>query len=159
MPVYEPAYRFGGGVVSSMSTLCRALAKSGTSVTVYTTNASGSDEPLNVPLGESVDLDGVKVFYFKSTFGPKSMFDSRTLTKQLWHTIEEFDVVYVAAWFMWIGISTAKICKKKKVPMIAGVRGGFTVRARSKSYIKKKLFRKLFMRRALNSAAAVHKRQ
>jgi len=156
LPVYEPARAFGGGVVTSLATLCRALAKLGVSVTVYATNASGTDEALDVPLGRPVDLGGVNVYYFKSTFGPKSMFHSTSLTEKLWQTVDQFNLVYVAAWFMWIGIEAARICQKKKVPMIAGIHGGFSARARKKSYLKKKLFRELFMRRALNSAAAVH---
>jgi hypothetical protein len=48
-PAYEPAWRYGG-VVTSNCTLCRELAKLGISVTVYTTNASASKRPLDVPL-------------------------------------------------------------------------------------------------------------
>ncbi len=52
LPVYEPAYSLGGGVVSLVSTLCRALVKQGVSVTLYTTNATGKDRPLDVPLSQ-----------------------------------------------------------------------------------------------------------
>ncbi|MDH4027210.1 MAG: glycosyltransferase [Nitrospirota bacterium] len=154
-PLYEPAWKAGGGVLSFLSTLCRALARQGISVTVYTTNASGADEPLDVQPDRPVDLGGVKVFYFRSTFGPKNLFYSSGLIKKLRHTARDFDVVYIAAWFMWTGIRAAAVCHRMNVPIIAGIHGGFSEHSRRKSYFKKKLFRELFIRRALMRAAAI----
>jgi glycosyltransferase involved in cell wall biosynthesis len=125
------------------------------SVTVYTTNASGTDETLNVPLGRPVDLGGVNVCYFRSTFGPKSMFYSRDLLNKMRATVREFDAVYISGWFTLTGVEAARICRKNQVPVIAGTYGGFMLRARRKSYVKKKLFRELFIRRALNGVTAV----
>ena len=102
-PLYEPVWQ-AGGVVNSISTLCRALVKQGILVSVYTTNACLTDEPLNVPLSRPVNLGGVNVHYFRSTLGPKSLFDSRELIKELRHTAADFDVVYIAAWFMWMAV-------------------------------------------------------
>lgn len=154
LPVYESASAMGGGVVRSMSTLCRALAECRISVTVYTTNASGAEEPLDVPLGQPVNVGGVTVYYFPSTLGPKSMFASRALLAHLRRTVSEFDVVYVAAWFMWIGVGAAAICRKARVPVIAGTHGGFTAAAMSKSHLKKKLYWMLFLRKAFKHVAA-----
>jgi glycosyltransferase involved in cell wall biosynthesis len=154
-PVYEPAWRYGG-VVSSNATLCRGLAKLGVEVTVYTTNASKSSVPLDVPLDQPVDVGGVKVYYFKSTFGPNNNFCSTALTRKLWQTVADFDVVYVVALWQWIGIEAAKACHKMKVPMVVAIKGGFSVRLRRKSYWKKQFFWMLFLRRALQKAAAIH---
>jgi glycosyltransferase involved in cell wall biosynthesis len=154
LPAYEPASRLGGGVVRSMSTLCRALVERGVSVTVYTTNASGEDEPLEVPLGQPVDVGGVQVCYFASTFGSRSMFASGALIAHLQKTVSQFDAVYIAGWFMWIGIAAAAVCRKARVPVIAGTHGGFTAAALGKSRLKKQVYRALFLRKAFRHVAA-----
>jgi len=154
-PVYEPAWMYGG-VVNSNCTLCRALAQLGASVTVYTTNASKSSRPLAVPLNRPVDVGGVTVYYFESTFGPNNTFHSRALVKKLWQTVSDYDVVYVVALWQWIGIQAAKICHKTNVPMVVAIKGGFSKSLRRKSYIRKQVFRMCFLRRALKRAAAIH---
>ena len=154
-PAYEPAWEYGG-VVASNSNLCRAMAGLGVSVTVYTTNASKGSKPLDVPLGVPVNVGGVSVYYFNSTFGPDNNFCSRDLTNKLRQTVSEFDIVYVVALWQWIGIEAARACQKMKVPMVVAIKGGFSKRLLLKSYIKKKLFWLLFLRRALKRATAIH---
>ncbi len=156
LPVYKPAACFGGGVVSTMATLCEALAADGVEVTVYTTNASGESQPLDVPVNERTQRGGVDVFYFKSTFGPISKFHSYQLVDALKKTVCGFDAVYIAAWFMWLGIAAARICRRSGVPVIAGIHGGFIQTARQKSRLRKTLFWHLFIRRAIRGAAALH---
>jgi len=82
------------------------------------------------------------------------MFDSRDLRRTLKKTVHAFDVVYIAAWFMWLGITAAAICRGAKVPVIAGTHGGFTDVAMKKSRLVKKLFRELFLKRAFRNVAA-----
>ena len=74
VPSYIPAYRYGGPI-ESVHSLNAGLVKNGAEVTVYTTNIDGSND-LNVPVGTSVMIDGVRVFYFKSSF-PRAWFYSR----------------------------------------------------------------------------------
>ena len=105
VPSYEPAWAFGG-TVTATSNLCRALAKKGIDVTVYTTNADGKGGYLDVPLNESVDLSGVKVWYFHCDLFPKKAFYSRGLVKKLDETIENFDLVDMSA--MWQFISSGE---------------------------------------------------
>jgi glycosyltransferase involved in cell wall biosynthesis len=154
-PTYEPAWKFGG-VIASNSTLARELVKLGVRTTVYTTNTSGEREPLDVPLGEPVGRGGVEVFYFPSTFGPQGNFYSAGLSRRLWQTVQDFDLVYVVALWQWIGIDAARACRRKNVPMVVATKGGFAACLRKKSYLKKKLFHMLFLKRALHSAAALH---
>jgi glycosyltransferase involved in cell wall biosynthesis len=154
-PAYEPAWKYGGTITSN-STLCRELVKLGVSVTVYTTNASASKKPLDVPLDRPVDVGGVSVWYFKSTLGPRNNFCSRALTKKLWETVSDFDIVYVVALWQWIGIEAARACHKMNVPMVVAIKGGFSERLRRKSYFRKQAFRWLFLRKALKRAAAIH---
>jgi glycosyltransferase involved in cell wall biosynthesis len=154
-PGYEPAWKYGG-VIASNSTLARELVKRGVETTVYTTNASGEERFLDVPVGQPVDLGGVTVFYFRSAFGPKNTFYSRGLSRTLRDTIKGFDVVYVVALWQWMGIEAARLCAKWRIPMIVAIKGGFSQHLRSKSRMRKQLFRVLFLNRALRRATALH---
>jgi glycosyltransferase involved in cell wall biosynthesis len=156
MPAYEAAGGLGGGVTKCLSTLCRAMTRLGDEVTVYTTNASGGPEPLDFPVEQPVDMGGVTVYHFPSTFGPKSMFASESLIRRMRKTISQFDAVYIAAWFMWLGIEAARVSRDNKVPAIAGIHGGFTRVSRQKSHLRKRLFWELFIKRAIRKATAVH---
>ena len=61
---YLPATRYGGTIVS-VHGICRALAARGHDVHVYTTSVDGATDSA-VAHGEPVDVDAVKVWYFKS---------------------------------------------------------------------------------------------
>jgi glycogen synthase len=75
-PNYAPAWHLGG-VVRLVSGLCRELVRLGHDVTVFTTD-SGKDRRMAVPLDQALEIDGVKVFYFKTDFFLKFAF-SRSL--------------------------------------------------------------------------------
>src|SRR5687767_12566332 len=62
---YRPAYRFGGPIVS-VAAAAEALVQRGHSVTVVTTNAN-LDQDLDVPVDQPMDVNGVKVWYFRRT--------------------------------------------------------------------------------------------
>ena len=66
VPNYLPAYGYGGPILS-VHTLNKWLVKKGADVTVYTTNINGR-ETLDVPLGQEVPMDGVKIFIFPLLF-------------------------------------------------------------------------------------------
>ena len=66
VPSYFPAYRHGGPILS-VHGINKWLVKKGAEVTVYTTNIDGLNE-LDVPINQLVDVDGVKVYYFKASF-------------------------------------------------------------------------------------------
>ena len=66
VPTYIPAWR-DGGPIYSVHGLCKALVALGHEVHVYTTNVNGAADS-DVPLEEAVDIDGVKVWYFRSRF-------------------------------------------------------------------------------------------
>ncbi|HOG10876.1 MAG TPA: glycosyltransferase [Smithella sp.] len=155
LPSYEPAWQYGG-VVSCMSILCRGLAAEGIDVTVYTTNASGTEAPLNVVVDKPIDIGGVHVWYFKSLFGSKSNFASRDLINKMRKTIHDFDVVYISAVWQWLGVSAANICIAGNVPYIIGTHGSFAYSLRNKSKYRKLLYKALFLNRIIKKATAVH---
>lgn len=155
LPAYEPAWAFGG-VVRCISNLCRALAAQGHSVTVYTTNANGTGQALDVPLDVPVDLGGVKVFYFPSSFGPRSVWDSRALVRKLKQSVRQYDIVYVSAVWQWLGYETTRICQRFEVPCVFGVHGSLDSRLLERHRFRKRLYWWLVLRRALIRATAIH---
>jgi len=155
LPSYEPAWNFGG-VVSCMSVLCRALVAEGEDVTVYTTNASGVDTPLSVPTNKVVDVGGVKVWYFKPSLGSKSNYSSKALIRKMAENIRQYDFAYISAVWQWLGVKAANICIMRNVPYLVGTHGSFAYALRQKSYLRKIIFKKLFLDRILKHSTAVH---
>ena len=95
-PSYEPAWHLGG-VVRSVSQLCRGLAKLGHEVTVFTTD-SGKDRRLAVPVNQPVEVGGVTVYYFKTDFFLKFAY-SRSLGAACRRLIKNFDLVHLTAFW------------------------------------------------------------
>jgi glycosyltransferase involved in cell wall biosynthesis len=155
LPSYEPAWAYGG-VVRCTSILCRELIRNGNQVTVYTMNTSGTNIPLDVLLNQSVNTGGVQVYYFLPSFNSKSSFHSQSLIKKLRETISQFDIVYGSAIWQWLGIATAAICHKHKIPLVIGIHGSFDKALTKHGLLKKTLFRILFLDRALNHSSAIH---
>jgi len=154
-PAYEPAWAFGG-VVRCTSHLCRAIAKLGTDVSVYTTNVNGQGDLLAVPVGVPVDVGGVKVSYFSSTFGKNSVWDSRLLLQTLDETIEDFDIIYVSAIYQWICVAVGRIARRHRAPYIVGTHGSFHPATLAQGKLKKRLYWHLFLKRCIKDASAIH---
>lgn len=154
VPSYEPAWAFGG-TVTATSNLCRALAKKGIDVTVYTTNADGKGGYLGVPLNESVDLGGVKVWYFHCDLFPKKAFYSRGLVKKLDETIENFDLVDMSAMWQFIQVSASKICREHRKPYIVTPHGSLMNWGLKRKRWKRLPYWFLFLRKTLIHAAAL----
>ena len=99
IPSYYPAFKFGGPI-ASVHYLNKALVKKGVEVTVYATNVGLEDK---VSANTEVDVDGVKVFYFKFSkiveflgkisglFGPTGWQFSRPLKRALKENLNNFD--------------------------------------------------------------------
>lgn len=154
-PVYEPAWVFGG-VVRCTSNLCRAMAKMGADVSVYTTNVDGRGGLLPVEPCCPTDVGGVKATYFPSTFGKNSVWDSRALARQLSKTIAGFDLVYVTANYQWMGISVGRIARRHDIPYVVGCHGSFHPATLAKSRLKKDMYWRLFLKRCITGASALH---
>jgi glycosyltransferase involved in cell wall biosynthesis len=155
LPAYEPAWAFGG-VVRCTSSLCRGLVGLGHQVTVYTTNADGKGRALEVPKGSPRDQGGVLTYFFPSTFGSGSVFDSRVLVGRLRRTVRQFDLVYLSAIWQWLGLSTSIICNREHVPLVMGTHGSFDKILRQRHWLRKTLYWHLFLKKAMSQASAIH---
>lgn len=153
IPTYIPAYRYGGPI-RSVHYLNKWLVKKGIDVTVYTTNIDGKDR-LDVPVGQLVDVDGVKVYYFKSSF-PRSWYFSKDLNQALKNNLKEFDLVHITSVFLASSVVGAYYAKKFNKPYIISPRGSLMELPFKKKFLKKKLYCGLIENKNLRNAAAVH---
>ena len=153
VPSYHPAF-FYGGPIYSVHLLNKTLVEKGIDVTVYTTNRNGP-ETLNVPLGTPVDVDGVRVFYFSTSF-PKSWFYSKELCHMLKHTVKEFDLIHITSVFLSASFFGARYAQKAGTPYIISPRGSLMKEPLIKSSSKKSLYIRFLERRNLLGAAAIH---
>src|SRR5215203_3013408 len=153
VPTYLPALRYGGPIVA-VHGLCKALAARGHQVDVFTTNVDG-DGTLDVPVATHVDLDGVRVHYFPSSF-PR-LYWSPAMGKALDAGIARYDVVHIHAVYLWTGIAAARAARKAGVPYVISPRGMLVPELiRRKSRMVKSLWLQLLERRGFAHAAAIH---
>jgi len=153
IPTYIPAYRYGGPI-QSVHSLNVGLVENGADVTVYTTDINGSDN-LDVPLKTPVMIDGVKIFYFKSSF-PRFWFYSRSLHRFLAEEGARFDIFHITSTFLAASTLGAYYAKKFKKPYIISPRGNFMLSPFRKKNLKKSIYSWLIEKRNLRDAAAIH---
>lgn len=120
VPSYKPAYIYGGPI-ESVSRLCEGLVMAGHEVDVFTTTANGETE-LDVEAGVPIDVDGVKVTYFKRiTKDPTHI--SPALWKHLYANVKSYDIVNIQSWWNILVIVAACICHFKRVKVVISPRG------------------------------------
>ena len=164
IPSYYPAFKFGGPI-ASVHYLNKALVKKGVEVTVYATNVGLEDK---VSANTEVDVDGVKVFYFKFSkiveflgkisglFGPTGWQFSRPLKRALKENLNNFDLVYISAIWNYPTAIAAHYCRKYKKPYIIAPRGIFYPYTFNKKNWKKRPYYQLITKRDLEKASAIH---
>ena len=120
VPTYLPAVRYGGPIWS-VHGLCKSLAALGNEVQVLTTNVDGQKDS-NVPLNQSVDIDGVKVWYFPC---PKlrRIYYSPDLSCALNSMIDHVDIIHLHSIFLWPTYIASRIAIKSAKPYILSPRG------------------------------------
>ena len=155
VPAYEPAWAFGG-VVRSVSNLCRFMAASGADVSVYTMDANGEGGRLPVPLGTPIDLDGVQVTYFSPTLGHGCVWDSRGISRRVREAVGYFDMVYIGEAWHTLGISVARLARQQGVPFVIGPHGSFLPAAARHKRLRKFCYWHLFLKRWIRQASAIH---
>jgi glycosyltransferase involved in cell wall biosynthesis len=154
VPTYFPAVRYGGPI-HSVHGLCAALAARGHEVHVFTTSVDGPGDSA-VPLGQPVDLDGVKVWYFPSRW-LRRLFWSPPMARAMTRDIERFDLVHLHSVFLWPTWAAARAAWRADVPYLISPRGMLVqdlIRQRSR-WLKRAWIR-LIERGNLERAAAIH---
>jgi glycosyltransferase involved in cell wall biosynthesis len=154
VPSYLPATRYGGPIYS-VHALCVALVERGHHVEVFTTNVDGPGVS-DVPVSQAVYIDGVKVTYFEASIG-RRIYRSSSMGAALTTRVSSFDVVHLHSVFLWPTSAAAAQARKCGVPYVLAPRG-MLVRdlISSKSSLLKSVWIRLFERRNLANASAIH---
>lgn len=117
---YLPAVRYGG-TIASVHGVCKALARRGHDVHVFTTSVNGdNDSP--VPHNTPVDIDGVKVWYFHSPRF-RRVYWAPSLRQHLRAHIAEFDLLHTHAMYLWPLWAAARCAHAAHVPYVVSPRG------------------------------------
>ena len=154
VPTYIPAYRYGGPIYS-VHGLCRALARRGHQVEVFTTNVDGPGDT-DVALEQAVDVDGVTVWYFPS-HRLRRLYWSPPMGAALSARVRDFDVMHLHSVFLWPTWAAARAARRSGVPYLLAPRGMLvTDLIRRKSWLLKSAWIRLIERQNLASAAALH---
>jgi glycosyltransferase involved in cell wall biosynthesis len=153
VPTYLPATRYGGPIFA-VHGLCKALAARGHEVEVFTTNVDGRGVS-GVPLGAAVDLDGVLVHYYPSTF--RRLYYSPAMRRALQARVREFDLVHAHSVFLWPTASAVREAHRAGVPYVISPRGMLVPELiRQKSRLAKTAWISLVERRSFMGACAIH---
>ncbi len=124
-PYYKPSYTFGGPV-NSVSKIAEGLSRSkGIHLEVFTTNANGN-ESLPVETNKEINVDGVKVRYFKRYSPNNSFFIAPGQTLQLIRTIRKFDIIHVNMWWNWVSILSGLVAILFGKKLVVAPRGSIT---------------------------------
>jgi glycosyltransferase involved in cell wall biosynthesis len=153
VPTYLPARRYGGPIVA-VHGLCKALVERGHDVEVLTTNVDGPGVS-DVPLDRSVDLDGVRVRYFASSF-PR-LYWSPAMGRALHAAARAADVVHIHSIYLWPTWAASRAAAKAGTPYVISPRGMLVPELiRQKSRAVKSAWLRLVERRNFAQAAAIH---
>jgi glycosyltransferase involved in cell wall biosynthesis len=117
---YLPAVRYGGTIVS-VHALCRALARRGHEVHVYTTSVDGAGNSA-VPHQVPVNIDGVNVWYFESR-NLRRIYRSPQLGAALRQHVSDFQLVHTHAIYLWPLWTAAREATRAGVPYVVSPRG------------------------------------
>ena len=154
VPYYLPAWRYGGPI-RSVHGLCKGLASLGHDVHVFTTNIDGPGDS-DVPLGEAVTIDGVKVWYFASR-RLRRLHWSPSLGKALNRQVSSFDLLHLHTIYLWPTTAAAHAARRAGVPYLIAPRGMLVPDLiNGKNRYVKKAWIACFERRNLAQAAMVH---
>ena len=114
IPSYVPAYHIGGPV-SAVHDLCRALARHGIEVSVFTTTIGLDQMPS--PLPARNNIDGVEVTYF-----PASLFKKYNhaygIARAIRREIQNYDIVHVHSVFSYTTLVACATCRENKKPYL-----------------------------------------
>ncbi|MBV6623070.1 MAG: glycosyltransferase [Rivularia sp. (in: Bacteria)] len=145
-----------GGPTTVVLNLVKALLDNGIETEIVTTNHNGS-KPLDVPLYQKIEYQGVPV-WFLPYFSPpmKEFIFSPAMTKWLWQNINNYDILDNHYLFSYAPSTAAAIAKWHNIPYTIRTQGQLTSWALTQSKLKKQIYSMLVERRNLNNAAAIH---
>ena len=153
IPVYAPAWHFGGPV-RSVSRLCEGLAAKGHQIKVITTNAGLPGLEKN-QLGRPFLLNGVEVTYYPVDRAEGTI-KSKALERALPQIFKKVDLIHLSGIWQPLGISIQRQAWRQNVPLIQSLRGALGPYSRRQKWWKKYPYYLLRERPWLQRTAALH---
>ena len=153
LPVYAPAWQFGGPVLS-VSRLCEGLAKKGLEIKVITTNFGLPSLP-EKQLSRPTIRNGVQIVYYR-TDQPIGSIQSKELVEALPELLKDIDLIHISAIWQPLGIAVQRQAWKQNIPVIHSLRGALGPYSRRQKWWKKYPYYLLYERPWLQRAAALH---
>ncbi len=142
-----------GGPPKAAVEMCRELARRGEHVAIYTTNLDGKGR-LPVPLGEPViGEDGVEYRYFPVR-GDYSL--SFPFAAALRRAVPQYDLVHVHSLYRFTSTVACYYSRRYGVPYVVRPHGTLDPYIFYHHRLRKRVYERLFERRNLEAAAAVH---
>ena len=124
VPSFAPCFS-AGGVVNASYQLAKKQVERGHDVYVYTTDSC--QERLKLKDNYNVDVEGIKVFYFKNisnAFKNKATIDTPIkLINYLRKTIADFDIIHIHEHRHSLAVATHRYAKKNNVPYVFQAHG------------------------------------
>jgi glycosyltransferase involved in cell wall biosynthesis len=132
------------------------LAKLGTSVAVFTTNANGAAN-LDFDGSSGVMIDGVPVRYFKrSSMMPSRFFYAPALGNACAASVKDFDLVYICGTWTYEMIAASKPALRAGIPYVISPRGSFMRWAMEQRPVRKRAYLRFVERKYIDKAAFIH---
>jgi glycosyltransferase involved in cell wall biosynthesis len=138
-----------------MSNLCEGLSALGAEVEVFTSDAAGYGDRLDVPIGKPCMVDGVSVTYLWQT-GPSKYFWAPALPFLLRRRLHDFDLVHVTAFFTFFQLGSALITLRSGLPLVLSPRGSLMPYAMECRALKKQVYLGLIERPITRNYDAIH---
>lgn len=124
VPSFAPCFSHGG-VVNASYQIAKKQVENGHDVCVYTTDSC--DERLKFKDNYDVDIDGIRVFYFKNlsnNFKNKLTIDTPvSLIGHLKKTVSDFDIIHIHEHRHSLAIATHRYAKKNSIPYVLQAHG------------------------------------
>ena len=124
VPSFAPCFAHGG-VVNASYQIAKKQVEDGHNVTVYTTDSC--NERLKFDNNYNVDVEGIKVFYFKNLSNNiKNKLTIDTPISAINHikkTINDFDIIHIHEHRHSLAIATHRYAKKNNVPYVLQAHG------------------------------------
>lgn len=153
LPVYAPAWQFGGPVLS-VSRLCEGLAAAGADVEVITTNAGLPDWPVG-QLGVREERNGVRVVRYPVDRAGGTI-RSRALEAALPAHLARADLLHLSAIWQPLGLPVQRAALRAGVPVVHSLRGALGPYGLGRGWWKKWPYFLLRERPLLQRAAVLH---
>ena len=153
LPVYAPAWQFGGPVLS-VSRLCEALAAEGVRIRVLTTNAGLPDWPAT-ELGMPVIQGGVEVIRYPVN-RQGAPIRSSALERALPEALAGSQLLHLSAIWQPLGLPLQREALAQGIPVLHSLRGALGPYSLSRGFWKKLPYLFLLERPLLQRAAGLH---